>query len=136
MPREEPIDRRAIALKEKAPNAPAHVLLVEDDPAQLADAWGILEVLGCRITAVGSAEKAIILCEHDDFDVILTDNILPGMTGLQALPRFRNSCARVIMMSSQCGPDLEKDARLLGAEAFIKKPLVAKELDRLIRRAR
>ena len=121
-------------MKEQAPpNGPAHVLIVEDDPAQLADAWGILEALGYRITAAESAEAALRETERTRFDVILTDNILPGMTGFQALPGLRASGAPVIVMSSQYGPDMEKDARILGAAAFIRKPLVVKELSRLIR---
>ena len=114
-------------------NGPVHVLLVEDDPAQLADAWGILEALGCRITAVESAEAALRQAEQTRFDVILTDNILPGMTGFQALPRLRASGAPVIVMSSQYGSDTVKDALLIGAAAFIKKPLVVKDLARIIR---
>ena len=121
--------------KPASPNGPAHILLVEDDPAQLSDAWGMLEVLGYRITAAASAEEAVRLLERTCFDAILTDNILPGMTGFQALPQLRASGSPVIVMSSQHGPDMEKDARLLGAAAFIKKPLVVKELDQLIRRA-
>ncbi|MEQ1918372.1 MAG: response regulator [Elusimicrobiota bacterium] len=106
---------------------------MEDDPAQLADAWGILEALGYRITAAASAEAALTLVERTRFDLILTDNILPGMTGLQALPRLRASGSPVIVMSSQYGPDSEKDALLIGAAAFIKKPLIVKDLSRLIR---
>jgi len=108
---------------------------VEDDPAQLADAWGILEALGYRITAAESAEAALGRVERTRFDLIVTDNILPGMTGLQALPRLRASGTPVIVMSSQYGPDTEKDALLIGAVAFIKKPLIAKDLSRLIRLA-
>ncbi len=127
---------RATALNKQTPtSAPVHVLLVEDDLSQLADAWGILEAVGCRITSAESAETALRAVERTRFDVILTDNILPGMTGLQALPLLRASGAPVIVMSSQHGPDTEKDARLLGAAAFIKKPLVLDELSRLIREA-
>lgn len=108
---------------------------MEDDPAQLADICGILETLGYRITAAQSAEAALRHVELTRFDVILTDNILPGMTGLQALPRLRASGAPVIVMSSQYGPDTEKDALLIGAVAFIKKPLAIKNLSRLIRQA-
>ncbi len=129
------IDRQVLALGKRVPHDAAHVLLVEDDPAQLADAWGILEVLGCRVTAAESAEAALREVERDRFDLILTDNILPGMTGLQALARLHASGAPVIVMSSQYGPDTEKDAQLLGAAAFIKKPLAVKELSRLIRQA-
>lgn len=113
----------------------AHILLVEDDPAQLADIRGILEALGYRITGAESAEAALRLVEQTRFDVILTDNILPGMTGLQALTRLRASGAPVIVMSSEYSPDTEKDALLIGAAAFIKKPLAVENLSRLIRQA-
>ena len=113
----------------------AHILLIEDDPAQLADAWDILEALGYRITAAECAEGALCCAEQTRFDLILTDNILPRMTGFQALPRLRASGSPVIVMSSQHGPDAEKDARLLGAAAFIKKPLAVEELSRLVRQA-
>ena len=66
------------------------------------------------------------------FDLILTDNILPGITGLQSLSRLRASGAPVIVMSSQCGPDTEKHALPLGASAFIKKPFTIGELKRLL----
>ncbi len=130
-----PIGSQGLSLEKQAPRDPVHVLLVEDDPSQLADAWGILEAIGCRVAAAESAEAAFRAIERTHFDVILTDNILPGMTGFQALPRLRASGTPVIVMSSQHGPDTEKDARLLGAAAFIMKPLAVKELSRLIRQA-
>lgn len=116
-------------------NAPAHILIVEDDPTQLADISGALEAFAYRITAACSAEAALRHVEQTRFDVILTDNVLPGMTGLQALPRLRASGAPVIVMSSQYGTDTEKDALLIGAAAFIKKPLAIENLSRLIRQA-
>lgn len=131
-----PIGRKRISLeRQPIPNNSAHILLIEDDLAQLADAWDILEALGYRITAAECAEAALRCAEQTRFDLILTDNILPRMTGFQALPRLRASGSPVIVMSSQYGPDMEKDARLLGAAAFIKKPLVVKELSRLVRQA-
>lgn len=106
---------------------------MEDDPAQLAGARSIIEALGYRVTAAENAEEALGQVEKTRFDLILTDNILPGITGLQALPRLRASGAPVIVMSSQYGSDTEKDAHLIGAAAFIKKPLVAETLSELIR---
>jgi len=90
---------------------------------------------GVGFIAAESAEAALRQVELTRFDLILTDNILPGMTGFQALPRLRASGAPVIVMSSQYGPDTEKDALLRGASSFIKKPLVVNELLRLIRQA-
>lgn len=112
-----------------------HILLIEDDAAQLAEYSRVLESKGYEITAVENAEDAIRSSERRRFDAILTDNILPGMTGLQALSRLRKSRAPVIVMSSEGGADMEKDALLLGAVAFIKKPLASDELCRIVRHA-
>lgn len=113
-------------------NPLVHVLLVEDDPAQLEDIRVRLEGMGCRVTPAMSAESALRLAEQGGFDVILTDNVLPGITGLQALPRFKASGASVALMTSQYNPETEKDALLLGAEAFLRKPLATEDLSALI----
>lgn len=112
--------------------APAHILLGEDDLAGPADICGALGALGHRITGAEGAEAALRHLEQTRFGVILTDNVLPGMTGLQALPRLRALGAPVIVMNSQYGPDTEKDALLIGAAAFIKTPLAIENLSRLI----
>lgn len=134
MPKRASINWQASTLEiESSKPRTVQVLLIEDDPAQLADAWGMLEVLGYKITGAGSAEAALGLIGRTRFDVIVTDNILPGITGLQALPRLLASGSPVIVMSSQGGPETEKDALLLGASAFIKKPLTIKTLSKVIR---
>ncbi|MDE2141783.1 MAG: response regulator [Elusimicrobia bacterium] len=109
------------------------LLLVEDEPVQLEEYRRALESEGFSIVPAGSAEAAIILTGQESFGAILTDNILPGMTGLQAIPLLRMSGAPVIVMSSQCGHDAEADALLLGAAAFINKPLAIREVCRVLR---
>jgi CheY-like chemotaxis protein len=100
------------------------VLLVEDDPAQASEYARRLEEKGCRVQAVSSAEEAVLLARTTHFDMILSDNILPGMTGLRALPELaRWSCAPVLIMTSHPCAEGEKDALLLGAAAYLKKPL-------------
>lgn len=118
--------------KKTSARVTAHVLIVEDDLGQLTEFRNTLMSLGYKITMAESAEGALHCVESTRFDLILTDIILPGMTGLQALPRLRASGAPIIVMSSQHGSDTEKDALLLGASAFIKKPFSVEELSRLL----
>ncbi|OGS39982.1 MAG: hypothetical protein A3J82_02705 [Elusimicrobia bacterium RIFOXYA2_FULL_69_6] len=108
-----------------------HVLVIEDDESQREEYRRMLEDEGYVVAGTGSAEEGLALLEGALFDIILTDNILPGMTGLQAIPEFkRRSKAPILLMTSHPSPDLEKDALLLGAAAFLPKPL---ELDRVAR---
>lgn len=111
------------------------VLIVEDDLTQLAQYRRVLEGAGYWTVAVDNAEAAVVLAGQARFDAILTDNVLPGMTGLQALAQLRKSGSPVIVMSSQAAPETGKDALLLGAAAFLKKPVVPRELCRAIQQA-
>lgn len=105
------------------------VLLVEDDPRQSSDYARRLEEAGCLVRAVASAEEAVSLVQTERFDLILSDNILPGMTGLRAIPELaRWTRAPVLIMTSHHSVDGELDAALLGAAAYLKKPVDVAEV--------
>jgi signal transduction histidine kinase/CheY-like chemotaxis protein len=63
---------------------PRRVLFVEDEVVLRMSTVDMLERLGCVVAAAGSGEQALeILGEGRDFDLLLTDLGLPGMTGEQ-----------------------------------------------------
>ena len=100
------------------------ILIVEDEAAQLEGITRMLKAKGLLPTGAATAEEACRFLEEGQFDAILTDNVLPGMTGLQALPEFKKrSNAPIVMMTSHPSVDLELDAVLLGAKAVLTKPL-------------
>jgi len=60
------------------------VLLVDDDELVLSSAAAIIEDLGYRVIAVDSGEAALkIIDSAADIDVLMTDQAMPEMTGLQ-----------------------------------------------------
>lgn len=60
------------------------VLVVDDDPLVLSATGAMLEDLGCAVTEASSAREALDLLEAGvAFDVVLTDQAMPGMTGVQ-----------------------------------------------------
>ena len=68
-----------------AATAQLNILLVDDDPLVLSGTVGMLEELGHHVTcAVSSgAEALVILNGVQKLDLLFTDNLMPGMTGLQ-----------------------------------------------------
>lgn len=105
------------------------VLVVEDDQDQLEAALSALRALGCVPAAAGDAEAGLELARGADFDVILTDNVLPGMSGLRSIAEYRKATpAPVLLMTSHYSEDFERDARLLGALRVFAKPLAWDEL--------
>ena len=109
------------------------VLVVEDGPAQLAEYTQKLGNLGYKVFSVTSAEEGIgfIQSQVAAVDAILTDNILPGMTGVRSIAEFAKcSQAPVFIMTNHPNSESEKDALLLGAKAYLKKPLEIEHLQR------
>ena len=62
------------------------ILVVDDDPLVLANTAAMLEDLGHEVTVAISGEEALALLEKGlAIDLIVTDQLMPGMTGLQLL---------------------------------------------------
>jgi len=60
------------------------VLLVEDNADVATIATDFLEQCGCSIIRVGNAEAAIeILNRRNDIDIVFSDIVMPGMSGLE-----------------------------------------------------
>jgi len=70
--------------------ASTRVLVVDDDSLVLSSTGAMLDDLGYSVTEASSAEQALALLESGAmFDVILTDQAMPGMTGVQLYVAIR-----------------------------------------------
>jgi PAS domain S-box-containing protein len=79
-------------LKSASPLAAAgklKVLAVDDDRLVLFNTTAMLEDLGHEVVEAGSGLEAIALLEKDRFDMLITDQAMPRMTGLQLLDVVR-----------------------------------------------
>ena len=109
---------------------PLDVLVVDDEEDIRNSLRGVLEDEGHRVTLAGSAEDAFRLLEERPADVVLLDIRLPGMSGLDAIPRLLEIApdSAVIVVTG------EKDVRngwlaaQRGAFDFIEKPPVTEFL--------
>ena len=105
--------------------AAAHLLVVDDSPSVLKWISGLLIKKGYRITCAPSGESAIKLFQTDTFDMVMTDIILPGMSGLNLLKLLKESKPEidVIIISSNSSSFTAIKALRLGAYDYIIKPL-------------
>jgi CheY-like chemotaxis protein len=66
-----------------------NVLLVEDNAQVREFAEGLLADLGCTVRSVDSAQTAMDLLVSERFDFVLSDVVMPGITGVELARRIR-----------------------------------------------
>ncbi len=116
----------------------ARILVIEDDPINLEVVTALLENEGCRVLTAGSGELGLQLAAAERPDVILTDVLLPGMTGYEAARRLKADPATaaipVVALTAQAMSGEEERARAAGCDAYLMKPLDARVLRQTLRR--
>ncbi|UCF66542.1 MAG: response regulator [Acidobacteriota bacterium] len=124
--------------------APAHagtesVLLVDDEPGLARLGRLMLEGMGYRVTAVDSSSDALrrLRSEPDGFDLVVTDQTMPGMTGdelIAAIHRVRPDLPVVLCTGFSHKIDPEQ-TEALGIDALLTKPYGRDDLAAAVRRA-
>ena len=67
------------------------VLLVEDNPQVREFAEGLLEDLGCNVVSTESAEEALHELAEDGIDLVLSDVVMPGMSGVELAQKVQET---------------------------------------------
>src|SRR5579884_1552189 len=100
----------------------AHILLVEDDPRVRTATVGALEDLDYEPVACSSGAEAIELFNAQDFDLVITDVIMPEMTGPELIRYLKKTSQRdfaVLFVTGYVGEGETDD--LVGYE-LLRKP--------------
>lgn len=107
------------------PAAGRAVLLVEDDPIVRAHIFAQLGELGCVVTEASRAEEALVRLGGDDaFDLLFTDVVMPGMSGIELARRARAMRPGLpVLLSSGYTFEAMRHQDALGPEVqFLNKP--------------
>ena len=118
-------------------------LLVVEDEARVADfIQRGLKAEGWTVVVAPDGETALDLISRDDFDVILLDLMLPGMSGQDVCRRLRmsNNFTPMLMLTALDAVDDRVAGLRLGADDYLAKPFDFDELvariEALVRRAK
>lgn len=103
----------------------ARILLVEDNPINALLARTLLTREGCRVDQAGGGEEAIAALTVGEYDLILMDMRMPGMSGLEAAERVRGLGVRTPMVALTANAFEEDRHACLaaGMDDFLVKPL-------------
>ncbi|HET8771823.1 MAG TPA: ATP-binding protein [Gemmatimonadaceae bacterium] len=107
----------------------ATVLVVEDDPGTLEVTRQLLERSGFRIRAAehASAALAVLAREHAEINLVVTDVMMPGMSGVELAARIgeRWPAMPVVMMSGYSDAEVRAKGALGRQRSLIEKPFTA-----------
>jgi len=112
------------------------ILLVEDDVPVRAALNHLLQRLDFAVTPAANALEALRLVDRQTFDLVLTDAVMPGMSGLELcehLGRTRPEL-RVILMSGYSAEAAGSDALPSGVQR-LRKPFTTPDLSRALHNA-
>lgn len=113
----------------------AKILVIESDVelARTVRDWLLLQ--GYTADSVSQGKEAIeVLCQQD-FDVILLDAQLIGLSGIEVCRSYRRNggCGRILMYSSRDSIAAKEDGLDSGADDYIRKPFDLREIGARIR---
>jgi DNA-binding NtrC family response regulator len=108
----------------------AHLLIVDDEANTLASMSRAFRLAGHEVTVCDNAARALELAKTQDFDLILSDVVMPGKDGLTLLEELKQQAvtAPVVMMSGQAHIEMAVKATRLGALDFLEKPISTDKL--------
>ncbi len=120
-----------------ASDLPIDLLIVEDDNQfrEMATEW--MKRKGHRVESAANAQEALQYCQRQQFDVVLADMNMPGLTGLELLQRLKSDCheSEVIILTGQATVQTAVEAMKLGACDYLTKPFPLSELEHRCRQA-
>ncbi len=112
------------------------VLVADDDPQMQLAIQASLIRAGHEVTVVEDGQKAFESIEAEEFDVIVSDQRMPEMTGQELLAKLEENGIEIpfIMITAHGTITQAVEAMQLGASDFIPKPFSADELLRVVER--
>src|SRR4051812_19271644 len=119
-----------------SPDAPT-VLVVDDEPSNLASIEKIFQRDGMRVLTADGAKSALEVARTHRVQVVLTDLMMPGISGLELLRALKQLSpdTEVVMMTAYGTVETAVQAMREGAYDFVEKPLKRMTIVKSVRKA-
>jgi two-component system, LuxR family, response regulator FixJ len=103
----------------------ARILVVDDEASMQEFLQILLQRDGHEVSACGSASEALVALESDDWDLVISDIRMPGMSGLELLDQVQRLAIEttVILITAHGTTESAVEAMKHGAYDYVVKPL-------------
>ncbi len=112
------------------------MLIVDDEETLTYSLYQsfILAKQDYEVVTAESGEEANSRLQEMDFDLVITDISMPGMSGLELLNiiRSHHPQTQVIVMTAYGSDDKREEAMRNGARYYVEKPFEIKELKQMV----
>jgi signal transduction histidine kinase/CheY-like chemotaxis protein len=106
----------------------ARILIVEDDDFVRASMVSSLEALGHQVLQAPDGEAGLAEARRGHPDLIITDYLMPGMTGAELMLRAREVFPDVPMIIATGYADMKAIEQVLGDDILLRKPFQLSDL--------
>jgi two-component system, cell cycle response regulator DivK len=113
------------------------VLVVDDHATNLRLITGVLESQGYAHQTADNGESALIMLEQQQFDLVLLDIQMPGLSGTEVAKHIRanlqTSSLKLIAVTALAMPGDREEILRAGFDGYVAKPFKIPELLEVIR---
>jgi two-component system response regulator PilR (NtrC family) len=115
----------------------ARILIVDDETSMQEFLQILLQRDGHDASACGSASEALVALESDDWDLVISDVRMPGMSGLELLDQVRELAPEttVILITAHGTTESAVEAMKHGAYDYLTKPCSVDEIRLVVGKA-
>jgi DNA-binding response OmpR family regulator len=118
-----------VKIKEHHIMANARILIVDDDPSIRKFIGANLDARGYAVLTAENGEEGVRMAEREAPDMIILDIMMPEMNGFEACRKIRKfSRVPILMLSAREGENDKEKCVELGANDYITKPFVLRDL--------
>jgi len=102
----------------------AYILVVDDEGAIRYSISKTLQRVGYQVHTAASGEEALEMMQRQEYDVVLTDIRMPGLTGVELLSRIKERApdSVVILLTGYASLETAIESLRLGAHDYLVKP--------------
>lgn len=108
----------------------AYVLVVDDEGAIRYSISKTLQRVGYQVHTAASGEEALEMMRRQEYDVVLTDIRMPGLSGVDLLARIKEEApdAVVILLTGYASLETAIESLRLGAHDYLVKPSSSQDI--------
>ena len=112
----------------------AQILVVDDNPMNLAVIKGLLKATKMNITTADSGEECLEKLEQSSFHIVLLDHMMPGMDGIETVQRIRETLPElpVFALTANAAAGGEAFYTSKGFDGYLEKPINSTILEKTI----